>query len=189
MQHRRHLGREHVVVAQLQLGDGHRVVFIYYGHRPAREQHLKRRKGVVIAPPVAEVVPCEQQLRRNVAVLVQAARVFLHQQPLANRGAGLLCRSRLGPLVIAQQRVARGYGRARHHDDLVPLVPELRHLSRQRAQPLRREPPALLRQGAGAYLYDYRLFPAHVQSSSPKIQSFGKLIFYYNTAPCIIQAY
>ena len=144
--HRRHLGREHVVVAQLQLRYGHRVVFVYYRYGSPRQQDLQRGKGVVVPPSVAEVVPGEQQLRRNVAALLQAAGVFLHQQTLAHGGAGLLRRNGLRPLVVAQQSVARGYRRARHHDHLMPLVPQPCHLCGQRPQPFRRESAGFLRQ-------------------------------------------
>ena len=173
----------HVVVAQLQLRDGHRVVLVYDGHRPAREQDLQGREGVVVAPPVAEVVAREQQLGGDVAALLQGAGVLLHEKALAHGGAGLLGRDRDGPLVIAQQGIARSDGRARHHDDLMPLVAQVRDLGGQRAQPLRREPPALFRERARAYLNNYRLLPGH-GGTPPKTH---QLFYYYNIPPRIIK--
>ena len=97
----------------------------------------------MIAPPVGEVRAGEEQLRRDVAVVGQAAGVLLHQEPLPHGGARLLGGHGHGPLLIAEEGISSGDCAAGHHYHLMPRVARMGDLRRERAQPRDVQLPAL----------------------------------------------
>ena len=89
---------------------------------------------------------------------MKAAGILLHEQPLAHGSAGLFGGDGDRPLLIAQQGVPGGDGRAGDEDDLVARVAQAGQLAGESAQPGDVQPAALFRERAGAEFDHYGLF-------------------------------
>ena len=132
-----HEGREHVVVAELDLVDGDRVVLVQDGHRARLEQRAEGGAGVVGARPVGEIGMRQQHLRHGQPARGERLLVGPHEQRLS-RGCGGLPASLLAradevlgiplygvnhslPVAVAAGIVMSEWARRRYAPGVIPV--------------------------------------------------------------------
>ena len=121
---RRDDGAEHVVVAEGELRDRHRVVLVDDGDDAELEQALEGVAGVEVALAVDHVAPREQDLRAGKPVRGKGALVGLDEPRLAGGGARLE-RGDIGGTGLEAEDLASRRGSARgDRDDVDPALAE-----------------------------------------------------------------
>ncbi|MNX75548.1 hypothetical protein D3C86_1070240 [compost metagenome] len=121
--------REGVVVAELQLVDGHRVVLVDDGHHPhvMVQEGPQRVGGVQITLPIGEIRPGQEQLRAGEPQGREEGLVGVHQAALAHGGGCLLGRDGAGLLGHPEARATRPH-RPRGDDEGAPAaLGQIRH--------------------------------------------------------------
>ena len=159
MHHRRHLRRQRVIVSQLQLFDGDRIIFIDHRNRSPVQKHRNRTENIFISSAVLKITPVQQNLRAWNLILMKLSGIFLHQQPLAHRRGRLLVGNANGPFMKSQSSESGRHRAGRDQNDPVPCMVQLRHLRRNVHNLLRIQAAVLFRQRAGAdFHYNCLLF-------------------------------
>ena len=148
----RDLRRELVVVAELDLVDGHRIVLVDYGEDCRREQRLQRVSGVEIAFPVVHVVPRQKDLCRVPAQPREEPFVDGHEEVLADGGTGLQLGDGLGRTGQPHDRSPGRHRARRDQHQLAPFLQEAGHTVHEPADPLRVQALPGVHQDAGTHL-------------------------------------
>ena len=119
--------REAVVVAEVDLASGDRVVLIDDGDRPCGKQRVERCPHVPVFLGVNHVVLGEQHLPHEHVAHAEGLRPFTNEHALPDRSERLAIGDRLGSRVKPHRAKRRGDRARADNDDLAPLVNEARH--------------------------------------------------------------
>ena len=93
LRHAGHVGGQRVVVADFDLVDRHRIVFVDDRDHAVLQQGFQRVPGIEIAPAVFEVIMTQKNLRHLEPLLLERPLIRTHQETLADGGTGLLFRN------------------------------------------------------------------------------------------------
>ena len=114
----RNLGGQRIVVAELNLIDRDRIVFVDDRHDLRIDQRQQGVFGIEVAPAVRQIVVGQQHLRDVDSVARKTGFVQGHERNLANGRGGLFSGNRTGTPVHVQPAHARGHRAGRDHHEL-----------------------------------------------------------------------
>src|SRR5690606_4731554 len=149
-----HHGREGVVVAELDLGRADGVVFVDDRHGAVGEELFQAGLDAEVALATAEVLMGEQYLRDGEAVRGEALLPGLHEQGLADGGAGLFFGEVGGFALEAEAAHAEADRAGGDDDDLDAVAAERGDAGGEGGDPFRIQLPDTGGEHAGAELDD-----------------------------------
>ena len=114
----RDLGGQRIVVAELNLIDRDRIVFVDDRHDLRIDQRQQGVFGIEVAPAVRQIVVGQQHLRDVDGVARKTGFVQGHERNLADCRGGLFAGNRTGTPVHVQPAHARGHRAGRDHHEL-----------------------------------------------------------------------
>ncbi len=140
---------------RFQFGGGNRVIFIDDGKHAEAEQLFHGVLQVRVAPPIREIFLGEQYLRDFYVPGGEKILVRVHQQALADGGAGLLgYQVRQARAVQAEPAAAESNRARRDEHDLAPIFHETRNRADDRFDAFVAELAVIGGDGAGSDLDD-----------------------------------
>ncbi len=147
-------GGEGVVVAELDLGGADGVVFVDDGDDAVADELLEAGLHAEVAGAGAEILVGEQDLGDGRAAGIEAALPGLHEQALADGGAGLFAGDVGGLFLESEAAHAEADGAGGDDDDLDPGVAQAGDAGGERADALRIQLADTGGEHAGAELDD-----------------------------------
>ena len=148
-------GRQAVVVPEAELGGGHRVVLVDYGHGPHGQQGVEGGPHGAVVAAHGHVLGGEQHLGGHGPVGAHGRLPAGDQASLPHRGGRLEQTQLRGTVLHAQGGQARGHGPGGDQDHVVPAVPQAGNETGQDVNAVEVQPAVVTGQGGGADLEDH----------------------------------